>query len=109
MYVCTTRNCPEKFAGICDEPLFCSVCLMDLTPLCAVTWPGHETDLGAAVLAIEAAVLRDFEQFTGRARPPEALLRDVLDYERRRGVPASRAYFAGDCIVVEVERPAGFG
>lgn len=38
-----------------------------------------------------------------------AMLRRVLDEMRRAGVPAVRAYFDGDCIVVEHARPRGHG
>lgn len=33
VYACTTLECPERLRGFCDEPLFCSVCLRDLTLL----------------------------------------------------------------------------
>jgi hypothetical protein len=110
MYVCATHGCSEAFCGYCDEPLFCSACYMDLTPLCAVSWPGHERNMGPLFEAFERHVQRQFEQYVmGRSHPSESMLASLVEQYRRRGVPAIRARFEGDGIVVEVAQPAGFG
>jgi hypothetical protein len=79
--------------------------------LCAVTLPGHELhDFGpiaAAMKQIEWEMRAWADRQVIGSHEPEDSLGVVADTFRRHGVPASRAYFDGEAIQVEVVEPVG--
>lgn len=71
--------------------------------VCHRTFPGHEPDVGDVVRAVERELLKWARVGVIGDAPTEDALATVLAAYRQLGVPAVRARYEGDAIVVDVD------